>query len=90
MFTLPKSARFTLAVVPLGVVTGIIGMLPGFVLHMTEYRAFRLSPPVHETCLEAISASTPLRRVLAPLFCGVPGGIGWFSLKCRKTGYARH
>lgn len=81
MSSLSRFLRFALVVVLLGVAAGIVGMLLGFILHGTEYLAFGFSQgSPHETYLEAIRASTPMRRVLALLFCGVLGGIGWFLL----------
>ena len=81
MSSLPKLLRFTLIVLLLGIVAGMIGMLLGYVLFETQSLAFGYSAgPDHENFLEAIQASSPLRRVTALVVCGLIGGIGWFLL----------
>ena len=81
MSSLPKFLRFTLIVLLLGIVAGIIGMLLGYVLFETQSLAFGSSAgPDHENYLEAILAASPLRRVMALVVCGLIGGIGWFLL----------
>ena len=81
MSSLPKLLRFTLIVLLLGIVAGMIGMLLGYVLFETQSLAFGYSAgPDHENFLEAIQASSPLRRVTALVVCGLIGGFGWFLL----------
>lgn len=81
MTSLPKFLRFALIVLLLGVVAGLIGMLLGYVLFETQSLAFGYSAgPDHENYLEAIQATSPLRRVIALVVCGLIGGIGWFLL----------
>lgn len=88
MSSLPKFLRFALIVLLLAIVVGILGMLLGYVLFETQSLAFGYNAgPDHENYLEAIQASSPLRRIFALVACGLIGGIGWFLLSRygRKT-----
>lgn len=72
-----------LATVLTGIGSGIAGTLLAFMLHGIQHLAFGYSPEQlisTESFLQGVSASAPLRRVIALMVCGIIAGVGWWAL----------
>jgi hypothetical protein len=67
-----------------GVAAGLGGMLLALLLHFVQHVAFGYgfaTTNTHESFLEGVQASSPLRRVLALSTCGIVAGLGWFAVR---------
>jgi H+/Cl- antiporter ClcA len=67
-----------------GVAAGIGGMLLALLLHFVQHLAFGYgfgTINTHESFLQGVRASSPLRRVLALSTCGIIAGVGWFAVR---------
>jgi H+/Cl- antiporter ClcA len=74
---------FVVAVVVIGVATGLAGMSLAFLLHWIQHLAFGYSLDrviSNETFLQGVSAASPLRRILVLGLCGLVAGCGWWAL----------
>lgn len=85
--SLPSSVRYTIkflmAMILTGVIAGLVGLVLSLILHVVQHIAFGYNlNEVFSTdnFLEAVNASSPLRRVLALVACGVVVGVGWWAL----------
>lgn len=77
------SLRFIIALLTVSLVIGLAGMLLSFCLHEIQHLAFGYSLDTtisSESFFQGVKSSSPLRRVLALLICGIIAGIGWFLL----------
>lgn len=71
------------ATVAVGLTAGLGGMLLGLLLHLVQHVAYGYSLHSiisHESFLEGVSASSPLRRFLVLCVCGAVAGAGWWAL----------
>jgi H+/Cl- antiporter ClcA len=80
-----KGRWLTLATVTLavGVTTGLGGMMLGLLLHFVQHVAYGYSLHAivsHESFLEGVSASSPLRRFVVLCVCAAVAGTGWWAL----------
>lgn len=85
----PKQETFSitlpilLAVLVIGVSSGLIGMFLVLLLHYVEHLAYGYSQHVligPESFLVGVSAASPQRRVIVLSLCGVIAGLGWFLI----------
>lgn len=63
-----------------GIGSGFLGMLLALLLHYVQHIAYGYSPLAimsDESFLEGVAASSPQRRVLILMLCGLIAGIGW-------------
>ena len=92
----PTSSRTTpwpalaLVTVVVGVTSGLGGTSLALVLRITQHLAYGYdigALPGHESFLQGVTASTPLRRVLALSLCGLLAGAGWWAIHrfCRPV-----
>jgi H+/Cl- antiporter ClcA len=65
-----------------GIAAGVGGMVLALLLHFVQHLAFGygLGTNTHESFLQGVEASSPLRRVLALSTCGIAAGLGWFAV----------
>src|SRR5277367_5518937 len=69
--------------VAVGLTSGLGGMLLGLLLHFVQHVAYGYSLHSiisHESFLEGVTASSPLRRFLVLCICGAIAGVGWWAL----------
>src|SRR5437899_10776379 len=69
--------------VAIGLTAGLGGMVLGLLLHFIQHVAYgySLHPIIsHESFLEWVSASSPLRRFMVLCVCGAVAGTGWWAL----------
>jgi H+/Cl- antiporter ClcA len=67
-----------------GIAAGIGGMLLALLLHFVQHLALGYglgTINTHQSFLEGVEASSPLRRVLALSTCGIVAGLGWFAVR---------
>ncbi len=83
----PKTPRSTLVLVMvtiiIGIGAGLGGMFLALLLHYIQHIAYGYSPTLiisNETFLEGVRASSPERRVMVLMLCGVFAGVGWWAL----------
>jgi H+/Cl- antiporter ClcA len=66
-----------------GIAAGLSGMLLALLLRLIQHVAFGYSMDSiagHESFLEGVSASSPMRRLLVSALCGLVAGMGWWGL----------
>jgi len=66
-----------------GLAAGLGGLVLGLLLHFVQHVAYGYSLHTivgHESFLEGVSASSPLRRFLVLCVCGAVAGTGWWAL----------
>jgi len=66
-----------------GLAAGLGGMLLGLLLHFVQHVAYGYSLHAivsHESFLQGVSASSPLRRFVVLCLCGAVAGTGWWAL----------
>ena len=71
------------ATVATGVAAGLGGMVLGLLLHFTQHVAYGYGLQAivgHESFLQGVSASSPMRRVVVLCVCGAVAGTGWWAL----------
>lgn len=71
------------ATITIGIGSGILGMLLILLLHFIQHIAYGYSLDhiiSKESFLEGVSASSPQRRVIVLMFCGLIAGFGWWAL----------
>lgn len=72
-----------LVTVVVGIVSGLLGMALALLLHYIQHLAFGYSP-LHiidnESFFEGVGASSPQRRVVILLACGLIAGFGWAAI----------
>ncbi len=76
-------AAFALAVVLTGVGAGLGGMALALLLHGIQHLAYGYSAAhliSDESFLQGVTGTTPLRRVLVLIGCGLIAGGGWWAL----------
>jgi H+/Cl- antiporter ClcA len=69
--------------VAVGLASGLGGMALGLLLHFIQHVAYGYSlhsPISHESCLEGVSAASPVRRFVTLCVCAAVAGIGWSAL----------
>lgn len=69
------------AVVTIGVLAGLAGMLLALLLHAIQHIAYGYSLNAvvsPESFLEGVRAASPLRRLAVLAICGLVAGIGWW------------
>jgi H+/Cl- antiporter ClcA len=72
--------------VAIGISVGLGGMAVGLLLHFIQHVAYGYgleSPLPAPTFLQGVSASSPARRVLVLMLCGLVAGVGWWALRGR-------
>jgi H+/Cl- antiporter ClcA len=72
-----------IATVAVGLTAGLGGMVLGLLLHFVQHLAYGYSLHAvvsHESFLEGVSASSPLRRFVVLCVCGAVAGSGWWAL----------
>ena len=71
------------ATVATGLAAGLGGMVLGLLLHFTQHVAYGYSLHAivsHESFLQGVSASSPVRRFVVLCLCGAVAGTGWWAL----------
>jgi chloride channel protein, CIC family len=71
------------ATVATGLAAGLGGMVLGLLLHFIQHVAYGYSLHAivsHESFLEGVRASSPLRRFVVLCVCGAVAGTGWWAL----------
>jgi H+/Cl- antiporter ClcA len=71
------------ATVATGLAAGLGGTVLGLLLHLIQHVAYGYSLHAivgHESFLEGVSASSPVRRFVVLCVCGAVAGTGWWAL----------
>lgn len=71
------------ATVATGVAAGLGGIALGLLLHFVQHVAYGYSLHAivsHESFLQGVSASSPVRRFVVLCICGAVAGAGWWAL----------
>ncbi|MCL9683455.1 chloride channel protein [Legionella maioricensis] len=81
----PTTSYLTLfiATIIVGIGSGFFAMLLALLLHFLQHVAYGYSLGQiisSESFLEGVSASSPLRRVIVLMLCGLIAGVGWWAL----------
>lgn len=80
-----KTPLITLCIVTIavGISSGMLGMTLALILHYIQHIAYGYSP-LHiisnESFLEGVRASSPERRIIILMLCGLIAGIGWAAI----------
>jgi H+/Cl- antiporter ClcA len=78
----PYSTLF-IATIFVGIGSGFFAMLLALLLHFLQHIAYGYSlgqTISSESFLEGVSASSPARRVVVLMLCGLIAGVGWWAL----------
>ncbi len=66
-----------------GLAAGLGGMILGLLVHFIQHVAYGYGPQAsvgHESFLQGVSASSPVRRFVVLCVCGAVAGTGWWAL----------
>src|SRR5258708_12984460 len=79
----PHWLTLSAVTVAVGIASGLGGMVLGLLLHFVQHVAYGYSLHSivsHESFLEGVSSSSPVRRFVALCLCAGVAGIGWWAL----------
>jgi len=71
-----------------GLAAGLGGMVLGLLPHFTQHIAYGYGLQAivgHESFLQGVSASSPMRRVVVLCVCGAVAGTGWWALSATRS-----
>jgi H+/Cl- antiporter ClcA len=75
-----RTVEFASAVVVIGLLAGVAGLATTLLLRAVEHLTYHYS---FGTLLSGVTASSPVRRALGPMFGGALAGFGWWMLRRR-------
>jgi H+/Cl- antiporter ClcA len=75
-----RTIEFASAVVVIGLLAGVAGLATTLLLRAVEHLTYHYS---FGTLLSGVTASSPVRRALGPMFGGALAGFGWWMLRRR-------
>jgi H+/Cl- antiporter ClcA len=75
-----RSVDFLCAVVIVGLLAGVAGLLTTLLLRSLEHLTYHYA---FGSLLEGVTGSSPVRRALGPMVGGALGGLGWWILRSR-------
>ncbi len=75
-----RTIEFASAVVVIGLLAGVAGLATTLLLRAVEHLTYHYS---FGTLLSGVTASSPVRRALGPMFGGALAGFGWWVLRRR-------